>query len=63
MSGDMSGVIALADVVKDMRALSSLNLSSNMIGGYKDTSYPYTFHATPEGRAFVLSLSHCSYSL
>jgi hypothetical protein len=30
---DMSGVIALADVMPDMRAMTSLNLASNQLGG------------------------------
>jgi hypothetical protein len=30
--GDISGVIALADVISDMRAMTSLNLASNKLG-------------------------------
>jgi hypothetical protein len=43
----MSGVIALADVISDMGALSSLNPASNSIGGYLKSGQ---FSATPEGR-------------
>jgi hypothetical protein len=32
-SDDNSGIIAIADAIPDMRALSSLNLSSNMLTG------------------------------
>jgi hypothetical protein len=31
-AGDMSGVIILADAIKDMGAMTSLNLSSNRMG-------------------------------
>jgi hypothetical protein len=55
--------IMLAAEIVDNGALTSLNLASNDIGGYKDKTYPYTFHATPDGNTFVLSLHHCSYSL
>jgi hypothetical protein len=44
---DMSGVTALADAIPDMRALLSLNLASNNIGGsYNDYG---EFTATSEG--------------
>jgi hypothetical protein len=45
---DMSGVIALADVIPDMGALASLDISNNSIGGYKDmNTYGHPFIATP----------------
>jgi hypothetical protein len=45
--GKPEGVIAIASAISDMRALSSLNLASNNIGGY--TSFN-GFHATPKGK-------------
>jgi hypothetical protein len=48
---DVAFVKAIADAIPDMGSLSSLNLASNSIGGFKDKSYPYKFHATPEGKA------------
>jgi Ran GTPase-activating protein (RanGAP) involved in mRNA processing and transport len=53
---DMSGIIALADVIADMGALSSLNLSMNRLGGfheyYRDDGSGYgNFTAAPEGKA------------
>jgi hypothetical protein len=41
------GIIALANAIPDMGALSSLNLASNSIGGYVKNG---GFNATPEGR-------------
>jgi Ran GTPase-activating protein (RanGAP) involved in mRNA processing and transport len=48
------GAFVVTECLDGNGALSSLNLASNNIGGYKDTLYPYRFHATPEGKAFVL---------
>jgi hypothetical protein len=48
--GTPEGIIILADAIKDMGALTSLNLASNSIGGYtggRDDNYK--FIATPEG--------------
>ena len=36
---DMSGVVAIADVIPGMGALSSLNLSSNMLCGFYTNEY------------------------
>jgi hypothetical protein len=33
-SGNMAGIIALSDVIKDMGELTSLNLSANYLSGY-----------------------------
>jgi hypothetical protein len=52
----ISGIIALANAIKDMGALSSLNLASNSIGGYLKYG---SFNATPEGR---VSYSFCKSS-
>jgi Ran GTPase-activating protein (RanGAP) involved in mRNA processing and transport len=58
------GALVIAEYLDGNRTLSSLNLASNCIGGYQDISSPFTFHATPEGRTFVLPLYHyCSYSV
>jgi hypothetical protein len=43
----MSGPAAIADAIKNMGALTSLNLASNDIGGYEDEEG--CFIATPEG--------------
>jgi hypothetical protein len=53
-----TGIIALAGVIPGMRAMSSLNLANNAIGGYADG---YGFHATPEGADFILSHNCLSY--
>jgi hypothetical protein len=47
----------------DQGALTSLNLASKSIGGYKDKESPFKFHATPEGKAFVLGLCRWSNAL
>jgi hypothetical protein len=44
------GIIAIANAIPDMRALSSLNLASNDIGGSSDRFGRFT--ATPEGTVF-----------
>jgi hypothetical protein len=57
-NGDTSGVIAIADAIPDMGALTSLNLASNAIGGYEDKrGY---FVATPEGIT-TLCCAHPTY--
>jgi hypothetical protein len=48
--------VLIANDISDMGALTSLNLASNSIGAYKDKEHPFKFHATPEGKAFVLGL-------
>ena len=53
---DMSGVIAFANAISDMEALSSLNLASNSIGGFY---VGHNFKATPEG---IVSYSVCKSS-
>jgi hypothetical protein len=49
----VSGIAPLADAIKDMRAMSSLDLSSNRIGGchehYDDQGGFGKYTATPEG--------------
>jgi hypothetical protein len=46
-AADTTGIIAVADAIPGMGALTSLNLASNAIGGYEDENH--TFIATPEG--------------
>jgi hypothetical protein len=49
------GVIAVANAIKDMRALSSLNLAVNSIGGYYiGGSQNRKFHPTPGGKDTLL---------
>jgi hypothetical protein len=50
---ESAGAIALADAIRDMRALSSLNLADNRIGGYYDREEEMTV-ATPEGTRPVI---------
>jgi hypothetical protein len=50
-TGDMSGVIAIANTIPTMGALLSLNLSSNDIGAYYDDQQDKMI-ATPEGTLF-----------
>jgi hypothetical protein len=47
------GAKYLARALKEHPTLSSLSLASNRIGGYKDTSHPFKYHATPEGLAAI----------
>jgi hypothetical protein len=50
------GPVAIADAIRDMGALTSLNLASNDIGGCEDEE-GYPFITTPEGRATL----YCAY--
>jgi hypothetical protein len=45
------GIIAIANAIPNMRALSSLNLAENAIGGYFDCCYGMVV-ATPEGTPY-----------
>jgi hypothetical protein len=45
--GKPEGIIAIANAIPDMGAMTSLNLSSNAIGGYH--RYAKEFTPTPEG--------------
>jgi hypothetical protein len=44
--GNPEGIIAIVNAIPDMRALTSLNISSNTIGAYWDG---WQWIATPEG--------------
>jgi hypothetical protein len=49
------GAIALANAIKDMGAMTSLNLASNAIGGYYDEDTQFV--ATPGG----ITALYCTY--